>query len=211
MSETGIPPDVTDAWGAARSPFSEWVRGVSAAVDGAGLRTVYVARHLGTTVATLDGVLQLGLLDEASLNLLDEAIPQTAYLQLAACSAAEITEIVAALRAPTEDGLAPSERVSRILRASRGAPIGEQIAELPAEVFAHFAKKAVAYDLLTKTQRKALGDFASWRKRGKTLTIKQAAFAQSMLIELRNRGAIRTDSPDSDQDKCDQVLHVIGG
>ena len=81
---------IATAWQSDRTPFSAWVRAISQAVDESRLRTVYVAQHLGTTVATLDGVLQLSLLEDASLELLDEAIPHTAYLQLARCSTDEV-------------------------------------------------------------------------------------------------------------------------
>lgn len=211
MSEIDPLGEIATAWRSDRSPFSAWVRGVSQTVDNSRLKTVYVAHNLGTTVATLDGVLQLSLLDDASLALLDEAIPQTAYLQLARCSTDEIEKIVAVLGTPDDDGLAPSERVALILRETRGAPIHERVGELPSEVFIHFAKKSEDYDILNKNERKALGDFGRWRKNGKLLTIKQANWAIKMLTELRDRGAIRRDSPDSDQAVCDQVLDVIGG
>ena len=89
-------------------------------------------------------------------------------------------------------------------------PVHELVGELPSDLYTHFAKKAEDYDLLNKNERKALGDFGRWRNRGKPLTIKQANWATKMLGELRDRGAIRRDSPDSDQALCDQVLDAIG-
>jgi hypothetical protein len=201
---------VAEAWETTRSPFSTWVREISSAVDEANLKTHYVAVYLGITVATLEGVIQLGLLEDGALTLLDEAIPRTAYLQLAQCSPEEIELVVGILRAPSTDGLAPSERVDTILRETRGTPTRELVGELSAELFMHFAKKAVDYGFLNEKERKALASFGKWRKKGQPLTIKQAEWATKMLVELRDRGAIRRDSPDSDQGLCDYALDAIG-
>jgi hypothetical protein len=201
---------VAEAWRAARTPFSAWVRDVATAVDETKLKTHYVAEHLGITVATLEGVLQLSFLEDEALARLDEAVPPTAYLLIAQCSSEEVEEVIAVLREPSIEGLAPSERVHAVLRESRGAPASELVSSLRADLFSHFAKKAKDYDLLTERKRDALVSFGRWRRKGSPLTIRQATWAAGMLSELRDRGAIRRDSPDGDQELCDEVLDAIG-
>ena len=48
------------------------------------------------------------------------------------------------------------------------------------------------------------------QKTGKLLTPKQLGYMQDMLENLVKRGVIKRNSPDGDQEMCDEILDALG-
>jgi len=70
-------------------------------------------------------------------------------------------------------------------------------------------KKAKDYGLLNDKERSAMKNLASSKKHGKSLTPKQVAYLQQMLVRLVEGGAITLDTPDGDVNECIEILKAL--
>jgi hypothetical protein len=200
-----------DAWGAeANTPFDVWVRMVSEAFLASSLDLQPAARLLDTTAAELDAALRLATLEDETLTVLaaGTAPPRTTWYALAGASLTGIRAGLAALETLSLDEPA-SIAVEHAVRTVEGPSPLERVAALGGPVFGHMARKAKRYNLLRPQSRKFLVDIAIRRGGGKTLTEKQAAYALNVLTDLVDGGAVRSPSPDGDQDICDEVLRAL--
>lgn len=191
-------------------PFNNWVMEVSDNFFRSGLTLKMAANFLNTQPAELQAVVNLAALEEENLALLAELKPpNTTWFSLASAS----TEgLKAAIRALAEAKVADSPflLVDGAIRSVEGPNVFERIAGLRSEIFGHAAKKAQAYSLLNEKGIKALKGWQSRVRSGKTLTPAQMAYADGLLRELVEAGAITRNSKDRDQELCDEVLDALG-
>lgn len=191
-------------------PFNNWVIEVSDNFFRSGLTLKMAANFLNTQPAELQAVINLAALEEENLALLAELKPpNTTWFSLASAS----TEgLKAAIRALAEAKVADSPflLVDGAIRSVEGPNVFERIAGLRSEIFGHAAKKAQAYSLLNEKGIKALKGWQSRVRSGKTLTPAQMAYADGLLRELVEAGAITRNSKDRDQDLCDEILDALG-
>lgn len=196
-------------WDARESmSFSDWVRRFSDALETSGLTPEHAAAAMGCSTAEVEAATQLALLGESELMLLAKSPPpSTTWFLLAGMSAEKVSQALAALE-KRPPGTAPSLVVRGITgHAAEDARL-VRVAVLPADAFYHLAKKAKQYDVLYDKARKALYDFGKRRRSNKALTDKQALWAESMIREMIEKGAIRPDSPDGDGEYCNELLKL---
>jgi len=198
-------------------PLSEWVMSVAGKYYSSPLSLETASRILGCTVAELQGILHLSYLDPERLERLNDNPPPstTWFLFAEAQSEDEFAAGLAAL-----EKIKPSESAFHAVltaMAERAAPsVHERILALDSGCFWHLARKAKAYDVLTKKARGFLAQVARLKgqaeREGRLLepSRKQLDWLVALLWELVDGGVIRADSPDNDQAYCDAVLAALG-
>lgn len=202
--------DLVDVWDSSREPFDEWVQSVSRAFYESEFGIEHAAKLLDTTPGELGAVLSLATLEDEGLELFEDDVPpKTTWYAFADASVEEIEAGMEALEAKSEDEGAHAV-VKRAIREERGPTPEQRVAELPGDVFFHMATKAKQYELLSGKSRKFLFDIGKVRAGGNDLSPKQAEYARDVLDEMAEKGAIKRDSPDDDQEKCDKVLDALG-
>lgn len=198
-------------WGQrSQLPFDGWVRAVADAMELSELKLESASRHLKTNPAELEAVLQLALLgDEELLAIGKNAPPRTTWFTLAGMDAAEIRRALAILKT-RKPGQSPSSMLKEFDPTNAVASRVEQISLLEGKVFKALSAKAKRYGLLKDMARKALFDFGRRRDTDQPLSDKQASWAESLITQLIDGGAIKRKSPDGDADLCDPLLDLFG-
>jgi hypothetical protein len=190
--------------------FDVWLMDLSNAYFNAGANLKVAAIALDTRPAALQAALSLASLPEEDLALLaGHNPPPTTWFSLASASTDAIKAAIKALENQDTD-FSPASIVDAIIRDLAGPDVFERIAGLPSETFGHAAKKAQTYGRLTEKSRNALIGFQRTRAGGKSLTVKQLAFAKDLLEQLADSDVITRDSRDGDQEFCDLVLDALG-
>lgn len=198
------------AWGNRELSFDQWLIELSAAYFNAGGNVKIAAIALDTRPAALQAALSLASLPEEDLALLaGHNPPPTTWFSLASASSDAIRAAISALENQSAD-YSPASIVDAVIRDLLGPSIYEKISGLPSEAFSHAAKKAESYGLLNDKTRGALKGFHKSRTAGKTLTVKQIAYAKDLLDQLAQGGAIVRNSRDGDKELCDQILDALG-
>lgn len=203
--------NLVSAWNEFDSiPFNEWVVEVSDNYFRSGLTLKMAANFLGTQPAELQAVINLAALEEENLSLLAELKPpNTTWFSLAAASTDGLRAAIRAL-ADAKVVHSPFLLVDGAIRAVEGPNVFERIAGLRSEVFGHAAKKALTYSILNEKGIKALKGWQTRVRSGKTLTPAQMAYADGLLRELVEAGAITRNSKDNDKEICDEILNALG-
>lgn len=203
--------DLVNAWNQFDSQlFDRWVIDVSTTFFLSGLTLKMAANLLETQPAELQAVVNLAALEEESLGLLTRLKPpNTTWFSLAAASSEGVKAAAAAL-AGAEPTQSPFLLVDQAIRSVEGPNMFERIAGLRSEVFGHAAKKAQTYSLLNEKGIKALNSFKRRVAKKEPLTPAQMAYADGLLRDLVEAGAISRKSKDKDQGICDVILDALG-
>lgn len=198
------------AWENKSISFDQWLIELSNAFFNAGGNLKIAAIALDTRPAALQAALSLAALPEEDLALLaGHNPPPTTWFSLASASSEAIRAAIDAL-AKQDSDYSPAFIVDAIMRDLSGPNVYERISALPSEAFKHAAIKAKTYGLLNDKTRGALTGFYRSKSSGKTLTIKQLAYAKDLLEQLAQGDAIQRDSRDGDKELCDQILDALG-
>lgn len=192
------------------TPFNEWVIDVSDNFFRSGLTLKMAANFLNTQPAELQAVINLAALEDENLAMLAQLKPpNTTWFSLASASTEGLKAAIRAL-ADAKQVDSPFLLVDGAIRAVEGPNTFERIAGLRSEIFGHAAKKAQAYSLLNERGIKALKGWQTRVRSGKTLTPAQMTYADGLLRELVESGAITRNSKDRDQEICDEILDALG-
>lgn len=192
------------------TPFNEWVIDVSDNFFRSGLTLKMAANFLNTQPAELQAVINLAALEDENLAMLAQLKPpNTTWFSLASASTEGLKAAIRAL-ADAKQVHSPFLLVDGAIRAVEGPNTFERIAGLRSEIFGHAAKKAQAYSLLNERGIKALKGWQTRVRSGKTLTPAQMTYADGLLRELVESGAITRNSKDRDQEICDEILDALG-
>lgn len=216
MNKVEALVNIDQVWNDRTLSLYDKVHQISEEYYSAGLKLDATAAHIGATPSELDSLLALSELDDDVLQLVSDAQPPiTAWLMLASASDDEIRAAVTEMsdgrnRRQIGDDKSVEERLYSAM-IEVGGPTTEQVlSTLPYDVIGAMAKRAEAFKALTPKSLKALKSFASWRRRGKTLTERQTSYLKSMLTQLAEADVIVRDSIDGDKEECDIVLDALG-
>lgn len=191
-------------------PFDRWIRSVDDAYEKSFLNLESAARLINANPAELEGALQLAGLEDAELGMLAECRPpSTTWFKFAKLNPQHFAEGIAALKS-LRPGEPPSSALVQFDAVEIAVSRASQVGALPAEVFKHLASKAKQYNLLYDKARAALFSFGQRRDKGLELSAAQANWADSLIAQMIERGAIMHASPDNDQDICNKVLELYG-
>lgn len=190
--------------------FDQWIIDVSEYYFRSGIGIKIASQMLGVQPAELQAALNLASLDEEELALLATLNPpKTTWFTLAAATPDEIRQALEALKSAHE-GDSPFSIVEAAIREIKGPGSMERIASLSSEAFGHAAKKATVYKLLNEKHIKALKSWGTRVRTGRPLTPPQMSYAEGLLRELVEQGAVVRNSKDGDQEICDEILNALG-
>lgn len=203
--------DLYRAWNAFHEKtFDKWIMDVSEYYFRSGIGIKIASQILGVQPAELQAALNLATLEDEELSLLATLNPpKTTWFTLAAATPEEIRQALEALK-KADEGQSPFSLVEAAIREIHGPSSMEKIASLSADVFGHAAKKATVYKLLNEKHIKSLKGWQTRVRTGRPLTPPQMTYAEGLLRELAEQGAIVRDSKDGDKEICDQILDALG-
>lgn len=207
---------IRDAWSDASLPLGKKIALVSTLYYSAGLDLGTTAAYIRATPSELDALLTLGNLDDELLDAISKANPSmTTWTFLGNATDEEVMRALGALR----------ERDSRNASGAMAEGAGEcvyqsmveiaaptiemKVANLSSEVITRAEKKSEEYGVLDDWKRKFLKSVAAQKKRGKTLSYKQADKLTEILRELVESDVVKRDSLDGDQSVCDAILDAL--
>lgn len=199
------------AWASPRVPLFAWVRAVEEAFSESGLDVLDAAEAIGSTAAELEAVIRLSLLDDPTLEQVSRKNPpMTTWLLLSELASAEVLQVLEAEEGGDEAESA-YQRMARAVRTVTGTSSESAIRTLDPRLFDFALVKAQAYSVWSPDRKHfgALRSFASRRRSGRPLTSRQSAYAQGLLSELIESGAIRVPSPDGDDELCEAVIRAV--
>jgi hypothetical protein len=211
VQKTDKYADLHRAWNAFHDKkFDTWIMDVSEFYFRSGIGIKLASQILGVQPAELQAALNLATLEEEELALLATLNPpKTTWFTLAAASPEEIRQALEALKT-AQQGQSPFSLVEAAIREIHGPSSMEKIAGLSAEAFGHAAKKATVYKLLNEKHIKALKSWQTRVRTGRPLTPPQMTYAEGLLRELFEQGAIVRKSKDGDEEICNQILDALG-
>lgn len=206
------PNVLHEVWNGQRSPLSRWVRAINEAVQASCLDKLDAAEAAGVTVAELDAVTRLALLDDATLEAVSRAEPNITTWFLLTELRTEDVIVVLEKAAGITDAPSDYQRLMRARTDLDGRPSVSAIQNADPSTLEFALSKAKAYSVWGPTSRnlKALDDFAKRRRSGRALTDAQTAYAEGLLKELVDAGAVRVPSPDGDDELCKRVIQLVG-
>jgi hypothetical protein len=201
---------LVDIWDSSRDPFEEWVQSVSRAFYDSKYGIESAARLLDTSSGELAAVLSLATMEDDALELLAEDVPpKTTWFAFAGASHDEIEAGLEALGERDPDD-SPHAVVKTAMEEVRGPTPEQNVAELPGDVFFHLSTKAKQYEILSGKARSFLYQMGRLRASDNEPSPAQTDWAHDLLEEMADKGAVSRDSPDDDQEICDQVLDALG-
>ena len=194
----------------AEMPLDEWIMAVSEAYFSHGLGLESSASLVDCQLSELQAAILLATLEEDTLKLIAKYDPPiTTWFFLAECPPEHVESVLKAVAEDSSD-IATAEVASRKIRELLGPNSLESLSALDSSVYSHLYEKARQYDVLSERSRGALKSFGGRMKSGKTLTIKQLAYAQDLLTQMADLGVIRRNSPDNDEEIMLAVLKALG-
>ena len=208
---------IREAWENNTISLGEKVIAISSTFSAAGLDLESTAAHIHATPAELNALLALGELDDEVIERISSANPpRTAWVMLANASDEEIEGALQALAHDArkrEEGQAHTSVAECVYTAMLdvAGPTPEQrVGDLAGDVLRHALKKGEDFGVLGAWDTKFLKNVSSQKKRGKTMSAKQSAQIYRILSELADKGVIKRESIDGDQEICDQILDALG-
>ncbi len=190
--------------------LDDWVIEVSEAYFSHGLGLESSASLVDCQPSELQAVILLATLEEEALKLISEYDPPiTTWFFLAECPPGHLESVLKAVKEEVSD-IATAEVASRKIRELLGPNSLESLSALDSSVYLHLYEKARQYNVLSERSRGALKSFGGRMKSGRTLTIKQLAYAQDLLTQMADLGVIRRNSPDNDEEIMLAVLRALG-
>lgn len=169
------------------------------------------ARYLDASPAEFEALLGLATLDDDDLIRLSAVNPpKTTWLFFADAEAVEIEAGLKALGLDSPTDAMAAQRVYDAMRKVGSPTLDDRVAAISGATLGHLATKAKQYGTLSPKAVKFLGSVASRKRLGNPLTEKQLEWLKSVLHDLVEQNVIRRESPDGDQDACDEVLAALG-
>jgi len=198
------------AWADADLPLGARARLVSRLAMKSRLTLEGAARICEASPAEVQALLDLATLDDDDLELVSQANPPvTTWFLFAGADSDWIRAGLEALEAvPDEEPVLCA--VYEAMREQSGPDLDERIAAISGEILGHLSHKAKEYGKLSPKARKFLVDVAKRKQTGAPLTERQLNWLRSILFELVESGVVCSESPDADQELCDQVLGALG-
>jgi hypothetical protein len=202
-----------DAWQSRESlPFKEWLLLVCEAFENSRLTLQSAARVVSIRPAELFAVLQLGALDESVIDEFATVMPpKTSWLSVGSTSDEGALAALAALKKVDDfkNDFSAWKVAEAAIEMATGGSVPTRVSALSSTLINHALKKAKDYGVLGEKERNALKGFAVTKKSGKSLTPKQVGYLQILLDKLVLNGAIKSKSPDGDQQECDAILGAL--
>jgi len=198
-----------DIW-TSRSGLAEKALRISEVFAESGLPFDAVVDLLGCSPAEFQAMLFLSMLEDDKLRQLSELKPaMTTWYLFAMADERSFAAGIEALK-ERKKGQSSFMAVYEAIRSVAGPDVYERLNTLNGKTLWHMAKKAKEYQKLRDKDRRFLGDMARRRSAGRSMTPRQLKYLHGLLTVLAEEGVICANSPDKDQNQCDEVLRALG-
>ena len=208
---------IKDAWQNKSITLGEKIDSISEAYYSAGLDLDTTAAFIKATPAEFSSLLELSEFDDDIIEEISKVNPpKTTWSVLASASDDEILQALKALENDKDNSQAKSlhytksEFVFQKMVEVSGPTVEQKISSLTGDDLKHLHKKGTDFNALNDWQSKFLKSVAGQKKRGKTLSDKQAVQLIKIIRTLIDRGAIKRNSIDGDKEICDRILDTLG-
>ena len=218
MNKIEALESIRDTWNDEEISLGEKIVGISTNFYSEGLSLAATAAFIKATPAELEALLELSNLDDNIINVISEVNPpKTTWAMLASANEDEALQALMALKDSEENTenkrlyTTTSEYVYLKMIEVSGMSTEQKVANLSGDDLYHVYKKADSFNALTSNfLKKFLPSIAKQKKMGKTLSSKQLESLVNVLQEFAEKGIIKRNSIDGDQDICDRVLDALG-
>lgn len=215
MDKVNALQTIQSYWDNKDASFAEKVVNISESFYSAGLDLSTTAAFIKATPSELDALLSLGELDDEAIELLSNLDPpKTTWAILSNASEKELNEAIKVLSEKKDNNWdtdhAISEYIFNRMRAVSEPTVESKISMIPGGVLMHFKSKGEDFKAINKWTRDFLNSIYFQKKKGKELSEKQINALINILNELADRGVIKRNSIDGDQNECDLVLDALG-
>ena len=206
---------IREAWESDTLSLGDKIVTITTEYSGEGLDLGSTAAHIHATPAELDALLALGELDDEIIEQISEVNPpKTAWTMLANANDEEIHGALEALsqkrkRADDARRESLSEYIYAAMLEIAGPTVEQRVGNLSGDVLRHALDKGESFGALGDWDKKFLKNVSGQKKRGKTMSPKQSAQIVRILSNLADKGVIKRESIDGDQEICDQILDAL--
>lgn len=198
------------AWRTEGQSLKGRVASISSAYFDSRLRFDAAVRIIGCSAAELQATLYLAGLDDEALDQLSALAPAiTTWYLFASANEKTFSAGIEALKT-RQRGQSSFMTVFNAMCSASGPNVYQRLGALSSKTLWHLATKAKQYNVLSKAVRAFLGSIARQRQAGKTLTQSQLDYLKAVVEELVKNNVISSQSMDSDQKACDEVLDALG-
>ena len=208
---------IASAWTSDTLSLGEKITNISSDFYAVGLDLATTAAFIKATPAELDALLSLSALDDDIIAMISEVTPpKTTWTLLASASDEEIRQALKALmhaKGAHEDkqgSASISEFVYQQMLDVAGPTPEQLVGMLTGNELGHALKKGQDFNVLSDWDNKFFKSVVVQKKRGKALSAKQLAIIIRILTDLADRGVIKRNSIDGDEEICDKILDAIG-
>lgn len=206
---------IKETWNNPDIKLSKKITDISNVFYSIGLDLPGTAAYIKATPAELDALLALGGLNEDLIELISEVNPpKTTWTLLANAGDEEIKQALNVIgdnkTSESHAGIGLSGFVYQQMLEVAGPSPERRVGLLTGEELRKIRKKGEDFNILTDWEIRFLKSIASQKKMGKTLSQKQLNRLLELLNNLADKGAIKRDSIDGDQELCNKVLDAIG-
>lgn len=169
------------------------------------------ARMTGASPGEIQALLELATLDDDDLEKVSNANPpSTTWVLFANADSDAIDAGLDVLKNQHSSSGSLLVAVYEAMKGVAGPDTLDRVANLASDVIWHLRKKAIEYGVLSKSSRNFLASAATRRRKGLSLTEKQAPWMHQILVELIAAGVVSRESVDDDQETCNAVFDTLG-
>ena len=201
-----------EAWAARGSmDFIDWVIVLSESFENSAYSLQRAAGIAGVHPAELFAYLKVATLEDEVMQEFARVMPPiTSWLSI--CSS-NTKGALAALSAIEEQkgqpGFSPWRTAETAIEVTTGGSIHAKLGAMPSALLSFAAKKAAKYDALTEKNRNALKNMATTKKSGKSLSVKQIGYIESLLRQLVKEEVISPQTKDGDLNECLEIIQLL--
>ena len=191
--------------------FSDWIVALADSFENSAYSLHNAAGIAGIHPAELYAHLKVATLEDEVLEEFVRTMPPiTSWLSI--CSSSS-KGAFAALKAIEErrgkPGFSPWRTAETAIEESTGGSVFAKLNAMPSTLLSFAAKKALNYDALNAKNRQALSSMATQKKSGKSLTVKQIGYIESLLNQLVKEGVISSETQDGDLNECLAIIEAL--
>lgn len=201
-----------EAWAARSSlEFVDWVVVLSESFENSAYSLQRAAGIAGVHPAELFAYLKVATLEDEVLQEFARVMPPiTSWLSI--CSSSPKGSLAALKAIETQKGkpgFSPWRTAETAIETTTGGSVHTKLGAMPSALLSFAARKATKYGALTEKSRNALKNMASTKRSGKSLTVKQIGYIESLLRQLVREEVISPDTRDGDLNECLEILNLL--
>lgn len=204
---------IKEIWNSKEISLGDKIIDIATCYYEVGLTLSTTAAYIKATPLELDSLLALSEFDDEIIaKISDVNPPKTTWIMLSNASEKEIIKALEVMTSSRTKEYTASEYIYQSMLEISGPTVEQRIQELTAQDIKHLRTKGEDFNCLNSWEIKFMKSLASQRVRDekKEFSEKQVNSLIKTLNALVDKGVIKRDSIDGDQEICDKVLDILG-